>query len=282
MACVMLSIQAIRDEAATIQIKGDSLLNDPLFELYHMTWPEVDEALETVQVALIPTGSCEQHGPHLEMRTDTVRAYEVAKRLGRRFHPQTILCPALPLGYSEHHLGFAGTLSLRPSTFAAVVHDILESLYHHAIRRFLIINGHGGNNPSLQTVASQFKNQHACEIAVTGITPMVADLVRESADNLSLGHACEVEVSQAMVLAPEIVRLDKLEAARMKQPWLPFASYEFATRITMPYRFDEMTANGALGDATRWSEEFGAAMIDTAVDRISVFLREFIDKELSD
>lgn len=282
MACVMLSIQAIRDEATTIQVKGDPFLNEPLFELDRMTWPEVDEALETVQVALIPTGSCEQHGPHLEMRTDTVRAYEIAKRLAQRFHPETILCPPLPLGYSEHHLGFPGTLSLRPSTVAAVVHDVLESLYHHAIRRFLIINGHGGNNPSLQAVASQFKNQRACEIAVTGITPMVADLVREYADNLNLGHACEVEVSQAMVLAPDIVRLDKLEAARMKDSWLPFASYEFATRITMPYRFDEMTANGALGDATKWSEDFGAVMVSTAIDRISTFLREFIDKDLSD
>jgi creatinine amidohydrolase len=255
-------------------------LKDSLFELEHMTWPEVAKALETIRVALIPAGSCEQHGPHLEMRTDTVRAYEVARRLTERFHPQAILCPPLPLGYSEHHLGFAGTLSLRPSTLAAVVHDVLQSLLHHGIRKVLIINGHGGNNPTLQSVAAEFKNQHTCEVAIAGITPMIADLVKEHADSLNIGHACEVEVSQAMILAPDMVRLDRLEAGRMKQPWLTFASYEYATRITMPYRFDEVTENGALGDATKWSEEFGAAMIDTALDRISVFLRELIDKDL--
>lgn len=257
-------------------------MNDPLFELEHMTWPEVAEALGAVQVALIPSGSCEQHGPHLEMRTDTVRAYQVARRLAQRFHPEAILCPPLSLGYSEHHLGFAGTLSLRPSTLAAVVQDVLESLFHHGIRKFLIINGHGGNNPTLQSVTSEFKNRHRCEIAITGITPMVADVVTEHVDGLNIGHACEVEVSQAMALAPDMVRLDKLEAGRMKQPWLTFTSYEYSTRITMPYRFDEMTANGALGDATKASEEFGATMVNTMLDRVSVFLREFIDKDLSE
>ena len=254
-------------------------MSDLLFELDHMTWPEVAQALKTVQVALIPTGSCEQHGPHLEMRTDTVRAYEIARRLAQRFHPEAILCPSLPLGYSEHHLGFPGTLSLRPATLAALVQDVLQSLFHHGICKFLLINGHGGNNPTLQSVASEFKNQHSCEIAITGITPMVADLVKEFTNGPNTGHACEVEVSQAMVLAPEMVRLDKLEAGQMKQTWLTFASYEYSTRITMPYRFDEMTENGALGDATRWSEEFGATMITVLMDRLAVFLRELIDKD---
>jgi creatinine amidohydrolase len=252
-----------------------------LLELDHMTWPEVAKALQTVKVALLPTGSCEQHGPHLEMRTDTVRAYEIARRLTKRFYPEMILCPPIALGYSEHHLGFPGTLSLRPSTFAAVVEDVLQSLYRHGIRKFLIINGHGGNNPALQAVASVFKNHHTVDIAITGITPMVADLVREFTDGRHTGHACEVEVSQAMILAPEMVRLERLEAGQMKQRWLTYANYEYATRIIMPYRFDEVTVNGALGDATQWSEEFGQAMIETTLDRISVFLRELIDKPLS-
>lgn len=246
-----------------------------------MTWPETKEALKTVRVALLPTGSCEQHGPHLEMRTDTVRAYEIARRLAIEFHPEALLCPSISLGYSEHHLGFPGTLSLRPSTLAAMVEDVLASLYQHGIRKFLIINGHGGNNPTIQSVASVFKNNKHVEVAITGITPMVTDLVREYTENRQTGHACEVEVSQAMILAPDMVRLDRLEAAKMKQNWLTYASYEYATRIMMPYRFDEMTANGVLGDATQWSLEFGQAMVDAILQRVSIFLRELIDKPLT-
>jgi creatinine amidohydrolase len=246
--------------------------------LDRMTWPEVAEALKTVKVALLAFGSCEQHGPHLEMRTDTVRAYEIARRLAERFHPEVLLCPPIPLGQSEHHLGFPGTLSLRPSTLAAVVEDVLQSLHHHGVRKFLLINGHGGNNPVLHTVASEFKNHHAIDIAITGITAMVADLVENFTDGHLKGHACEVEVSQAMILAPEMVRLERLEAGQMKQRSLTYTSSEYATRIIMPYRFDEMTINGALGDATKYSRQFGQDMIDTALDRICVFLRELIDK----
>jgi creatinine amidohydrolase len=243
-----------------------------------MTWPEVAEALKTVKVALLAIGSCEQHGPHLEMRTDTVRAYEIARRLAARFYPEVLLCPPIALGQSQHHLGFPGTLSLRPGTLAAVVEDVLQSLRHHGIRKFLLVNGHGGNNPTLQTVAGELKNHHDIDIAITGITPMVVDLVKNFTNGHLTGHACEVEVSQAMILAPEMVRLDRLEAGQMKQRPLTYASSEYATRIMMPYRFDEMTANGALGDATKYSRQFGQDMIDTALDRISVFLRELIDK----
>lgn len=255
-------------------------MTSQLYELDHMTWPETALALETVQVALIPTGSCEQHGPHLEMRTDTVRAYEIARRLAIDFYPSVLLCPAIPLGYSEHHLGFPGTLSLRPSTFAALIEDVLHSLHHHGIKKFLIVNGHGGNNPILQSTASVFKNNKNIEIAITGITPMVADLVKEVTNNRQTGHACEVEVSQAMILAPDMVRQDKLEAAQMKQGWLTYASYEYATRIMMPYRFDEMTANGVLGDATQANAEFGQIMIDAVLKRVSIFLKELIDKPM--
>ncbi len=253
-------------------------MTENLFELDHMTWPEVEEALKTIKVALLPIGSCEQHGPHLELRTDAVRAYEIARRLTSQLHPETIICPTINYGQSQHHLGFPGTLSLKPRTLMAVVEDILTSLLHHGIRKFLIINGHGGNNPLLQVVASEFKMHNDVEIAISGITPIVADICNKSTGSRFTGHACEVEVSQAMILAPSIVRLNCLEAGKFNQQPLIYTSSKYPARISMPYRFDEMTANGALGDATQWSEEFGQVMVDTVLERIAEFLRELIDK----
>ena len=150
--------------------------------------------------------------------------------------------------------------------------------HHHGICKILIINGHGGNKSLLQVVASEFIIQNDVEIAISGITPIVADISNKSTEGSFTGHACEVEVSQAMILDPSIVRLDCLEAGKLIQQPLIYTSSKNNTRIAMPYRFDEMTENGALGDATQWSEEFGQVMVETALDRIGAFLREFIDK----
>ena len=96
--------------------------------LAEMTWLEVEEALKTVQLAIIPTGSCEQHGPNMTMETDTAICNAVAERLTRRLHPRAILIPVTPWGISPHHMSFPGTITLSPETYQAMLWDIVSSL----------------------------------------------------------------------------------------------------------------------------------------------------------
>lgn len=83
-----------------------------------MTWQEIDEIRRRTDKVLIPIGSLEQHGPHLPLSTDTIIAFEVAKRVAEKL--DIALAPPIGLGFSIEHIDFPGTISLDPSTLTAL------------------------------------------------------------------------------------------------------------------------------------------------------------------
>ena len=116
-------------------------MNDVHFtDGYH---PTQDWQCLTAPVAVLPIGSCEQHGSHMPLATDTVKAEYFAKHVAQSTGAG--LLPALPIGQSYEHTGFRGTVSLRPETFMAVIRDIARELERQHFTRLVIINGHGGN-----------------------------------------------------------------------------------------------------------------------------------------
>ena len=102
---------------------------------------------------IIPLGSTEQHGPTGAIGTDALTAEAVALEVGRRLG--VLVTPAQAFGMAEHHLGFAGTMSLQPSTLLAVLHDLILSLARHGFERIYVINGHGGNIATCKAAFAQ-------------------------------------------------------------------------------------------------------------------------------
>ena len=111
------------------------------------TWQEVEEYLGRRTGIIIPIGSVEQHGPNGLIGTDHLTAEAVAQGVGERLG--CLVAPTLAYGMSQHHLGFAGSATLKPSTLMLVVRDVVQSLAVHGFRRFFFINGHGGNIASV-------------------------------------------------------------------------------------------------------------------------------------
>ncbi len=116
--------------------------------LHLCTWPEVEAYLGRSTGIVVPIGSTEQHGPTGPIGTDAICAEAVAVGVGERIG--ALVAPTIAVGMAVHHMAFPGSMTLKPSTLIAVIGDCVRGLASHGFRRFLLVNGHGGNNASIQ------------------------------------------------------------------------------------------------------------------------------------
>ena len=254
-------------------------MNEEAYILPEMTWPEAKEALARARVALVPVGSFEQHGPNGTFEVDTGRAYGFGKLLAARTYPRAVLAPAINLGVSYHHMNFPGTITLRPETFISAVYDVVWSLHQHGLEKFFILNGHGGNIPSLGVLIVKLREELGVKVAWTSFTSLGREVIQARVDSESKGHACEGEMSQALYLAPHTVRQQAFAPGEFKG--YPYRHLGEGFNLAYAYRFDEITTNGALGDATLTSEELGREIVEAALKKAVEFLEDFIADEQS-
>ncbi|AHV96305.1 creatininase family protein [Paenibacillus sabinae] len=243
--------------------------------LTHMTWPEVEEALKTVKIAIIPLGAHEQHGPHMAESCDSVLAEEMGKRLTEALHPLALMTPVINMGVSPHHLHFPGTISLEPATLIAILRDMVSSLRNYGIRNFLVLNSHGGNQSTLGVAAGILSTELDVRFMYAKTTASAKDVMDRLIDSRLYGHSCEREVSEALYLAPWLVRQDKLASGdisegdwRKLRPGNPIQGF---------YYYEEMTRNGCIGNAPAGSPEIGEEIVETAVSRLAAAARELIE-----
>ena len=124
--------------------------------LQTVTWPEVEAYLKHSKGIIVPIGSTEQHGPNGMLGTDSICPETIAFGVAEAM--EVLIAPTLSIGQAHHHLGFPGTIALRPSTLLAVVVDVVRSLYRHGFRHVYFLNGHGGN---VATVNAAFQEIYA-------------------------------------------------------------------------------------------------------------------------
>jgi creatinine amidohydrolase len=113
--------------------------------IVEMNWMQVEEYLRSDDRAVLPLGSVEQHS-YLSLATDAILAERVAVDAAEPLGVPVF--PVVAYGITPYFLSFPGTVSLRVSTYIALVRDILDSLAGHGFRRILLVNGHGGNSPA--------------------------------------------------------------------------------------------------------------------------------------
>ena len=165
-------------------------------------------------VAILPVAAVEQHGPHLPVRVDAaINAGIVARAVA--LMPDdlpALVLPMLPVGKSNEHHAYPGTLSLSHGTLARVWIEIAESVHRAGCRRLLILNSHGGQPQVMEIVIRELRvrlGMLAVGCGWGGITPM-DDLFTATERRHGI-HGGEIETSVMRHLRPDLVRM---EAAR--------------------------------------------------------------------
>ena len=125
---------------------------------YHLTGPEVADALERSSIAVLPFGSVEQHGPHLPTGTDTIAARLLAQDVAEGL--DGLFVAFGPYGITPIHAGHPGTISLRRSTFEALVSDVCQELVTMGADRIVFVNWHEGNIAALNAAATDLQARH--------------------------------------------------------------------------------------------------------------------------
>jgi creatinine amidohydrolase len=234
--------------------------------LQDKTWKQAREEFRRAKVALIPVGSIEQHGPHLPLGTDLFAAKALAEAAATA--TGALCAPAIPVGLSEHHRQFWGTLWVAPEHFRGYMSGIARSLAYHGIKRMIYVNGHGGNLAALQGVCRELHHE-GVHAVVWQWWWAVAELSRELFSQFG-SHAGEPETSMALYIAGESVDGEALtEAAAGAAPH--WGLQKFGTDVS----FDtiDFSASGATGDPQRATKEAGERLFRAALEQLVGLVR---------
>ena len=152
-------------------------------------------------IIAVPIGSCEQHGPHLPLDTDTRIATALAEGLASSFEPGDVLVgPALTATSSGEHAGFPGTLSIGADVVERMVVELVRSADWSA--GVVLVNGHGGNALPVQRAANKLLGEGR---RVLSWWPHIRN---------GDAHAGESETSMMLALAPTLVHMSRAEVGR--------------------------------------------------------------------
>lgn len=180
--------------------------------LHELAWPVIEAHLRDDDVVLVPIGATEQHGRHLPLLTDTAWAIAASEGAARR--AGALAAPPLHVGWSPHHLGYPGSLTLRPETLTQVTLDICESLVYHGFHRIVIVNGNRiANLPPLEIAASKLKHRTGAEVVVADVGLIAKEEIDGICESAPGGqdHAGESETAFMLAWRPDLVDMSKAE-----------------------------------------------------------------------
>ncbi len=251
------------------------------FRYNRLTWEEMNDAIAMQKVVILPTGSTEQHAPHMPLDVDSFLTEAVCLEVGKRAADRVLVLPIVPYGLNLHHIDFPGTIHIEPETFIAFCLNITKSVAYHGFKKMLVVNGHGSNSTLVDLVARKTTLETQSLCAALNYFSLAMDAFREIQETPVVAHADEFETSLYLHLAPERVRMDRAVAGN------DVVGKYLSSDSTTPYvRFSDYwgrwTTKGVHGDPTAATAEKGAVIFEAAVSRMVELVDEWRDWPLPD
>ena len=248
--------------------------------LERMTWPDVRRADVAEMIVVLPTGSFEQHGPHLPFTVDADLVSAVANGVESRLPSKVLLLPTLWPGMSTHHNAFPGTLDVSQSTYMLLVRDLVASAARMGARKVFILNGHGGNDVPIRAAMREIKSDLPdVRVVFSSYWQLGAKAIKETrkSDLGGLGHACEMETAMMLHLHPDRVRMDlaRRDGPTHQDPYRK-ADMQFPRPVYFVNEFHEVTDSGVVGWPDVATAEQGKRFVDGIVAAVAEFVEHFL------
>ncbi len=249
--------------------------------LGELTWPEAQIRFKEVDIALLPVGSIEQHGPHLPLDTDAFDANHLAREVAAACSdPKPLVLPLVSYGVSYHHGDFSGTINISPKTLSQLVYEIGMSAARNGVTKLVIINGHGGNIPALQFSAQMInRDAHIFTCVETGETSEKDVLAMIETPNDV--HAGEIETSTTLAIRPHMVRRKKM---RKFIPEFSSRYLNFSSKRSVEWyaRIAKISPSGVLGNPTKASKEKGEKIWLIMIKHLAEFVEDLKNMSLDE
>ena len=245
--------------------------------LANMTWQEVEERLKECDIALVPLGSTEQHGPALPVSTDyfiaTQFAHGAAEMVWEKH--KVVVTPTITFGFSPHHMEFKGTITLSELTLSSMIADICHSLAQHGFGKIVLVNGHGGNETAISNAMHDMHGNIDAKVYHLNWYDMAGDKIKEIVTPPAY-HACDMETSVAWYLGQRV-----LEDKRVDEPGKSLVPgfivpdmLVTGPKVSTSYNFKEITKSGVVGYSTKATKEKGKIIADVVLENLVSFIKE--------
>lgn len=282
------------------------------YNIANLTYVDIQNYLKEKDAVMVPIASTEQHGPHLPLKTDTVTAEEVSRRIAEQIG--VLYTPCIWTGYSPQHMSEAGkgrgTITLRSSTLLDLIYDVARSLIHHGFNRILFINGHGSNIKVVDPVLRRLRYETGALISfikpyMENYEGLMKGLLENPPEETPGWHASELETSQMLAhdarAGTNYVRMDRAQKTLVhipeflpktfeKHEGMPDVEFEGYKYFSFPMDHHEFIESGTIGNPLRataakgeeafkrYSHHCARGILELLKVPVNVHNREFIER----
>jgi len=243
-----------------------------------LTTKDFERLDPTRTVAVLPVGAIEQHGPHLPVYVDACINAGLIEATVERLPDDlpVLVLPAMPVGKSNEHIDFPGTLTLSADTLARLWFEIGESVARAGVRKLVFFNSHGGQPQVMEIVMRDLRVKHGMMCVGLNWPAMgIPDLFDPKESKYGI-HGGTVETSVMLHLRPDLVHMDKAQDFKTAMEAIE-GKYEKLTYlggVKIAWQPQDLNPDGACGDASTATAEAGEAVVEHVADGFATLLKE--------
>ena len=262
------------------------------WNIFNMSYDEVNEQMKKNDVIIIPMGSTEKHGSHCVLGTDTMTTMGVVKVAAKL--SKTVYTPEIPVGYSPHHMGEvgkgSGTMTLSGSTYRSVVYELAMSQIYHGFNKIVFVSHHGSNTKIIDDVLRRIRYETDCFVCwyktPTERTYSLIDDIMEGPPEETPGwHAGELETSTVWAWDETLIDMDKAQEDRTHAPrWMgdKFTKPDGSDKVTflgseniwVPMEHHEYSDTATIGNPFRGTKEKGEKYFQVSGEALAAYIEE--------